>query len=71
MKKKYNGAIEAFTNALETIPQSPVALLHRATAKVAALDNDGALEELKAIGKASKEDPRALYVRAVIANQKN
>ncbi len=69
--KKYNEAIEAFTKALEIIPQSPVALLHRATAKVAALDNDGALEDLKAIGKASNEDPRALYVRAVIANQKN
>ncbi len=69
--KKYLEAIEAFTKALEIIPQSPVALLHRATAKVSALDNEGALEDLNAIGKASNEDPRALYVRAVIANQKN
>ena len=69
--KKFTEALEAYTKALEIIPLSPVALLQRAAVRVALSDNGGALEDLAAIGDASNEDPRALYLRALIAVQKD
>ena len=44
--------------------------MQRAAVRIAAFDNDGALQDLDAIGVASNEDPRALYLRAIIAVQK-
>ena len=70
-RKKYNEAIEDFTNALNIIAQSPVALLHCSAAKVMTSDNDGVFEALKAIGKVLNEGPRAFCVLILIVNQKN
>ena len=69
--KKYAEARDAYTKALEIVPNSPVALLQRASVRIALLDNDGALEDLAAIGEASSEEPRAVYLRAIIAVQKD
>ncbi len=69
--KNYDDAREAYSKALEIIPGSPLALLGRASARAASSDGDGALADLDAIGKASTEDPRALYLRAVIAHQQD
>ncbi len=69
--KKYAEARDAYTKALEIVPNNPLALLQRSAVRTAMLDNDGALEDLAAIGAASNEDPRALYLRAVIATQKD
>lgn len=69
--ENFADARDAYSKALELIPGSPVALLGRAGVRAAALDNDGALADLDAIGKASNEDPRAVYLRALIARQQN
>ncbi len=69
--KNYGDAREAYSKALEIIPGSPVALLGRASVRAALADSKGALADLTAIGKASNEDPRALYLRALIARQQN
>ena len=69
--QEFSAAGDAYSKALEIIPGSPVALLGRASVRAAALDNDGALADLEAIGQASTEDPRALYLRALIARQQD
>ncbi len=68
--KNYRDAIEAYTNALKIVPGSPLALLQRAGARVALKDIDGAVADLDAIGDASNEDPRAVFLRALIARQR-
>jgi len=69
--KKFDDAIAAYSRALEITPRSPLALLQRANARAATGDNDGALADLDAIGNASNEDPRALFLRAMIARQQD
>lgn len=68
--KNYEDAIDAYTNALKIVPGSPLALLQRAGARVALEDIDGAIADLDAIGDASNEDPRAIFLRALIARQR-
>lgn len=68
--KNYRDAIEAYTNALKIVPGSPLALLQRAGARVALEDIDGAVADLDAIGDASNEDPRAIFLRALIARRR-
>jgi putative PEP-CTERM system TPR-repeat lipoprotein len=68
--ENYQDAIEAYTRALEIIPGSPLALLQRAGARVALEDIDGAINDLDAIGDASNEDPRAVFLRALIARHR-
>jgi len=68
--KKFDEAIVAYTRALEIVPDSPLALLQRSGARVASSDFDGALGDLDAIGDASNEDPRAVYLRALIARER-
>lgn len=69
--KNFEAAVDAYTNALKIVPGSPLALLQRAGARVALEDIDGAIADLDAIGDASNEDPRAIFLRAVIARQRN
>ncbi len=68
--KNFQDAVEAYTNALKVVPGSPIALLQRAGARAALEDIDGAIADLDAIGDASNEDPRAIFLRAVIARQR-
>lgn len=68
--KNHRSAVEAYTNALKIVPGSPLALLQRAGARISLDDIDGAIADLDAIGDASNEDPRAVFLRAIIARQR-
>lgn len=68
--KKFPESIESYTRALEIVPNSPLALLQRAGARVALEDIDGAIRDLDAIGEVSNEDPRAVFLRALIARHR-
>ena len=68
--KNYQEAIGAYTKALAIVPGSPLALLQRAGAHVALEQIDAAIDDLDAIGDASNEDPRAVFLRALIARHR-
>ena len=65
--KRYTDAEVSYTRVLKIAPKNKLALLNRAAVRAAASDNEGALVDLDAIGKAAQEDPRVLFLRAVIA----
>jgi putative PEP-CTERM system TPR-repeat lipoprotein len=67
--KNFADGVASYSKSLELIPNHPNILLRRAAAHVQNRNPQLGLADLDAIGEQSHENPRSLYLRAIIARQ--